>query len=171
MTVREARPGELDEVRDLLHTAYVQYAGVAHPELYGHYLAELTNVERSAGLATTLVAVDDGRIVGTARLYPPGAAVGDEGLPAGWAWVRAVAVRPELRRAGIARRLMADCTRRATDIGATVLCLHTMAFMVDAIRLYERLGYRRVPELDIDVAAFYGVGEMIALAYRLDLTP
>jgi hypothetical protein len=45
-----------------------------------------------------------------------------------------------------------------------------MTFMADAIRLYERLGYRRAAELDIDVAAEYGIdGEMVALAYRLDI--
>ncbi|MGH3759275.1 hypothetical protein [Actinophytocola sp.] len=57
------------------------------------------------------------------------------------------------------------------DSGEADPRLHTMAFMPDAIRLYERLGYRRVPEMDIDVAAYHGVGgEMLALAYRLDLT-
>jgi hypothetical protein len=52
-----------------------------------------------------------------------------------------------------------------------VLSLHTVPFMPDTIRRYEGLGYRRVPELDLDIAAYYGVGgEMTAPAYRLDVT-
>lgn len=165
--VREITAGERDEVRTLLTAAYGQYAGAMHDELFRQYLADLVDVDRDAGVASTLVALDGERIVGTARLYPAGGAV--VALPDDWAWVRAVAVRPELRRAGIARLLMADCTRRASDGGAAALSLHTMSFMPGAIRLYERLGYQRVPEFDIDVAEHFGVGDLIAIAYRLDL--
>lgn len=113
------------------------------------------------------VASTDSTTAGTARYYPPGAV---PFLPADWAWVRAVGVAPSLRRAGVARQLMAECLRRAADDEAAALSLHTMAFMPDAVRLYERLGYHRAPELDIDLAAYYRIdGQMVALAYRLDL--
>lgn len=163
--VRDARPGDHDGLRELLAAAYDQYAGaVAVRALFDRYLADVLDVDGSPE-ASTLIAEADGRLAGTARFYPAGAV---PYLPAGWAWVRAVGVRPDLRGAGVARALMADCVRRAADGGAAVLSLHTMAFMADAVRLYERLGYRRAPELDIDVARHYGVGgEMVALAYRL----
>jgi GNAT superfamily N-acetyltransferase len=166
--VREAAPGERAEIRELLTAAYGQYAAaVPVAALFRRYLDDVTDVAADDGVATTLVAASADRVVGTARLYPAGSV---DFLPAGWAWVRAVGVHPDLRRTGLARRLMADCLHRATAGGASVLSLHTMTFMADAIRLYERLGYRRAPELDIDVAAEYGVGgEMVALAYRLDL--
>jgi GNAT superfamily N-acetyltransferase len=171
MNVREVEPTERAEVRELLRTAYGQYASaVPVVELFQRYLAGVTDgdgADWGDDAAATLVVESAGRIAGTARFYPAGA-VPD--LPAGWAWVRAVAVHPRARGAGLARRLMAECRRRAIAGGARVLCLHTMTFMPDAVRLYERLGYRRVPELDIDVAKGYGVGgEMIALGYRLDL--
>lgn len=170
MIVREAAPGERDEIRELLATAYGQYRpAVPVTALFEHYLADLLDVDAATGSSTTLVAESDGRLAGTARLYLPGTADEVPFLPAGWAWVRAVAVHPDLRRAGVARQLMAECLHRTTG-RATVLSLHTMDFMPGAIRLYERLGYRRAPELDIDVAGYYGVGgEMVALAYRLDV--
>jgi GNAT superfamily N-acetyltransferase len=168
MIVREAAPGERDELRALLTAAYAQYAAaVPVAALFDRYLTDVTDVDREAGRTVTLVAVGDASIAGTARLYPPGAA---GFLPAGWAWVRAVGVHPELRRAGVARQLMAECRRRAAGGGATVLSLHTMAFMPGAVRLYERLGYRREPAMDVDLAEYYGIdGEMAALGYRLDL--
>ncbi len=170
MIVREAEPGEHDEVRSLLTTAYRQYAGaVAVTALFDSYLAGVVDIDAAAGRAVTLVAVAEDGIAGTARLYPAGR-TGLASLPADWAWVRAVGVAPGQRRTGIASLLMAECLRRARAGGATVLCLHTMTFMPGAIRLYERLGYRRVPELDLDIAARHGMGgEMVALAYRLDI--
>ena len=169
MRVREARPGESDKLRELLSDAYGQYAGaVAVRALFDHYLAGVLDVDGSPE-ATVLVAELDGGIAGTARFHPAGTV---PFLPGEWAWVRAVGVRPGLRRAGVGRALMADGLRRAADGGAQVLSLHTMAFMPDAVRMYERLGYRRAPEHDIDLAHHYGVGgEMVALAYRLDLPP
>jgi GNAT superfamily N-acetyltransferase len=172
MTVREAVPGEHAEIRELLTTAYAQYAAaVGVRALFDHYLAGVTDLagddDHSDGRMTLLVVESAGRIAGTARLYAPGAV---PYLPPDWAWVRAVGVRPQLRGAGIARELMADCHRRAAEDGAAATSLHTMDFMPDAIRLYERLGYRRAPEQDIDIAEYYGVGgHMIGLAYRLDL--
>lgn len=171
MIIREAGPGEGDEIRTLLTAAYDQYAAaVPVAELFRRYLGGVTDLDGAAGRAVTLVADTGDRIAGTARYYPPGRASEVPELPADWAWVRSVGVHPDARHGGVARELMAECLRRATAGGAAVLCLHTVAFMPDAIRLYERLGYRREPALDLDIAEYYGVGgEMIALAYRLDL--
>jgi ribosomal protein S18 acetylase RimI-like enzyme len=46
--------------------------------------------------------------------------------------------------------------------------------MTDAIALYERLGFRRVPEFDFDMAARYGgtgAAPITALAYLHQLAP
>lgn len=170
MNVREADPDELDEIRALLTTAYGQYGGEMPAALFEHYLHDLVDIEVSAGRATTLVALDGDRIVGTARYYPAGK-VEEVPLPEDWSWVRGVAVHPSARRAGVARALMAHCTRRASS-EAAALSLHTFAFMAGAIRLYEHLGYRRAPEWDISVSDHYAVsGNLVALTYRLDLLP
>lgn len=170
MHVREAPYGEFDDVRALLTAAYGQYAAsVAEPALFERYHADLIDLDHSAGRAVTLVAEDAGELVGTARFYPAGT-IEEVPLPDGWAWVRAVGVRPDRRGDGIARLLMRECTRRAVAAGSVAICLHTITFMADAIRLYERLGYRREPSMDADLAAHYEVaGEMVAVGYRLDL--
>ncbi|HEY0447652.1 GNAT family N-acetyltransferase [Actinophytocola sp.] len=171
MNVREAHPGEHDEIRALLTTAYGQYVGEVPAALFEHYVHDLTDLDHAAGRATTLVALDDDRVVGTARFYPAGK-VEEVPLPADWAWVRAVAVHPSLRRGGVARALMAHCTGLAATPGTAALSLHTFAFMAGAVRLYEQLGYRRAPEWDISVSEHYAVGgDLVALTYRLDVLP
>ena len=47
--------------------------------------------------------------------------------------------------------------RGARAAGATALYLHTAPFMTAAVALYEGLGYRRDPAVDLDVGARFGV--------------
>jgi GNAT superfamily N-acetyltransferase len=59
--------------------------------------------------------------------------------------------------------LMGECLRRARAWGAPALTLHTTGLMQAAIRVYERLGFVRAPELDVEVAPGLTVS-----GYRLD---
>jgi GNAT superfamily N-acetyltransferase len=157
ITVRSARPDERDDVRALLAEAYQQYAARMGPDAYARYLVGLLDVDEGR----TLVAVDGAAIVGTARFYPPGHSPFD--LPPDCAWVRAVAVRPSARGTGVATAIMAHCATNSGD--ATAIVLHTIDFMADAVRLYERLGYERAPRWDFTA----GSGDWRAVAYRLSL--
>jgi GNAT superfamily N-acetyltransferase len=152
------RPAERDEVRALLAEAYQPYSTEMPPEVYEQYLEGVLDTEEG----TQLVALDEGgKLLGAARLYLPGTATVP--LPPDWAWVRSVGVRPSARGTGVGRAIMAYCGENVGD--ATAIALHTMDFMPDAIRLYERLGYTRVPEYDFTG----GDGAFHVMAYRLDL--
>jgi ribosomal protein S18 acetylase RimI-like enzyme len=59
---------------------------------------------------------------------------------------------------------MVECVSRARQSGAAAVTLHTTDMMRAAMRLYERLGFRRAPELDIQPAP--GV---VIKGYRLGL--
>jgi ribosomal protein S18 acetylase RimI-like enzyme len=60
--------------------------------------------------------------------------------------------------------LIAECIHRARTRGADVLTLHTADVMQVAMRLYERMGFARATELDVQIAP--GV---LAKGCRLDL--
>jgi GNAT superfamily N-acetyltransferase len=165
------RPEERDEVRALLTEAYQPYEKEIGA-VFERYLAGVLNTDEGQ----TLVAVDGDEVLGSARLYLPTMSgltryqpVEWAGpMPADWAWVRSVGVRPSARGTGVAQAIMAHCAAHAD--GATAILLHTMTFMPAAIRLYERLGYERVPEWDFQGgrAAAASPDEMfLAIAFRL----
>lgn len=150
-------PEERDATRAMLTDAYQAYATEMPPEVFEGYLSGVLDTAEG----WQLVAVADGEVVGGARFYLPGAATVN--LPPDWAWVRAVGVRPSARGTGVARAIMAHIEDTARP--ATAIALHTLDFMGAAIRLYEQLGYERVPEYDFPA----GRGHFTAIAYRLTL--
>jgi GNAT superfamily N-acetyltransferase len=162
------RSDERDVVASLLHASYGVFADDVPTDLLRGWLDDVVD----PGAGVTLVAHADGRLVGTARLHPPGTY--PVPLPAGVAGVRAVAVDQRARRTGIATALMAECAARAQEAGGSALYLHTASFMPAATALYARLGYRRGPAWDFDAGAHFGLGQrfaVVATAFRLNLRP
>ena len=146
LLVREAREDELDRIGEVTAEVYGG-EGLAGPE----YLLVLRDARaRWASPATTLlVAMDDGTddILGTVVLAEPGSpwqdvAKDDE------VEFRMLATVPAARGRGVGESLVRRCIERAKSAGASRLVLSTGAEMTTAHRLYERLGFVRVPERD-----------------------
>jgi len=166
--VREARPDELPTVGALLRAAYEEYAGLLPRPIFDAYLDDLARIGPGA---TPLVIGPSERPLGTARFYAD-ATRADLGLPAGWALVRAVGVRPEARGQGIGAALMAASADRARAAGVAALALHTADFMAAAKRLYHRLGYRPDPAHDFVAGPRFDLGAAVPIvvrAYTLEL--
>jgi GNAT superfamily N-acetyltransferase len=165
--VRPAGPADHAAIRDILRAAYSQYTADIPPQVWDTYLADLLDLDRHARDGDLLVAVVDGAIAGYAAFHPDATAQGF-GWPPGWAGGRGLAVHPAYRGRGVAAALLAELEYRSRDAGADVFAFHTSAFMTTAVALYERLGYRRAPEFDLDVNAHYGIDAATpwpALAY------
>ena len=123
VVVYRIRPEEQDATAALLGRVYGAFASELPLALLHEWLRDV--VDPSGG--TALVAHVDGRLVGTARFHLDGTY--PVPLPPGTAGVRAVAVDPSARRAGVATALMAECEMRARAAGATALHLHTAPFI------------------------------------------
>jgi ribosomal protein S18 acetylase RimI-like enzyme len=162
---RLARPHERDAIHDLTLSAYSQYATVMEPSSWSALrdaIGKALSVDRGA---QQIVAEKDGVLVGSVMLFPPSAAAyGDLGPRVRWPEIRALAVSPSARGLGVARLLVNECMRRAREAGAEAIGLHTSRSMREAIRLYEKFGFERDPELDIHVA-----GAETIQAYRRTL--
>lgn len=158
--VREARPGEYGALGKLTEVAYREVG-----ETEESYYPELRDVAGRAALVPVLVAVDveTGDLLGGVT-YVPGPGPFHEGDFGEAASIRMLAVAPGARRRGVGRALTAACITRAQADGRTAVALYTRPFMTDAHRMYESMGFRRVPELDWE----FDPGERL-LAYRLDL--
>lgn len=163
--VREARPEDREAVRAITLAAYAEYADVMTPSAWEGLDRAVRAALVSDAPAERLVAVHDGRVVGSVMLFAPATDAYD-GLTAGAPWpeLRLLAVAPEARGLGVGATLLEECVRRARRSGATVLGLHSSRSMRTAIGMYLRRGFVRDPAHD-----FVPEGGEVVEAYRLAL--
>ena len=160
--IRDARQDEFDELGDVRVAAYRADGFLSAQSTYAPRLRALG----AEGLDHVLVAVrgeagtspghpgresqlgtDSGRIVGTVMLqgWPQGGEIlagPDE------AEIRALAVAPEARGAGLGKALLRAVIERAAREGIRQLVLLTQTEMKAAHHLYDEAGFRRLPERD-----------------------
>ena len=167
VAIRDAGPGDGDAIREVTLAAYGQYAASLSPPFWDAYRGNILRTLAKPEPAEQIVAEVAGTVVGAVLLYPPQAAVfaGGGGPPSlAWPEVRLLAVSPAARGRGVGEALMRECTARARRAGAARLGLHTTPMMAAALRLYERMGFARAPELDFSPAPGFAVH-----GYSLDL--
>jgi ribosomal-protein-alanine N-acetyltransferase len=103
---------------------------------YSPWSAGQYREEISAPTRRFIVAVDEGQsLIGYAGVFAPGGAEAD---------VLTVGVVPIHRGQGIARELMARITQWALDQGSIAMMLEVKTDNVEAITLYETLGYAKL---------------------------
>lgn len=154
--IRNATPADEPAIRRVIAAAYGEFDAVLSPDLHAAYLADLLDLDSRLADAVLLVADVDGEVVGTVSFYPDATAAGF-GWPSRWAAFRALAVDPSHRGRGAGGALVAACIERAAATGASTVCLHTAHFMSAAVDLYERFGFRRVPEFDLSADEMMGI--------------
>ncbi len=112
------------------------------------YVAELGDtLTRSAGAEIWVATDADRRVLGSVTWCPAGStwreiAHDDEGE------FRMLAVAHDARGRGVGEALVRACLAAARKAGLAGVAISTMDGMTDAHRLYERLGFTRVPEAD-----------------------
>ncbi|MDQ3186623.1 MAG: GNAT family N-acetyltransferase [Pseudomonadota bacterium] len=117
------------------------------------YAARVRDAATRIADATVLVAELDGKIVATVTLAVHGSQWAEIAKPDELE-VRMLAVAPEIRRQGIAEKLMSAAMQHAQDLGSDALVLSTETPMSGAHRLYEKLGYTRQPDRDWTVTGY-----------------
>ena len=143
LSVHHARPDEFDRIAELTVRVYVE-GDLAS----AGYTPELADVAGRAGRADLLVVRDeDGRVVGSVALVLDGD-FGEVTTSDEEAAFRMLVVDPAARGRGIGELLVTTCTDRARAAGKRRMVLSTGPSMTAAHRLYERLGFRRLPERD-----------------------
>jgi len=158
--IRPARVEELEAVGALTVAAYVDFTlGPDDP-----YVARLADAATRRREAELWVATDGDLVVGTVTSCPPGSpwrelAATHEGE------FRMLAVHPDARGRGVGRALARLCEDRAREAGATAMVLSSLSGMRAAHRVYDHLGYLRLPERD-----WSPVPDVHLLAFGKELT-
>jgi predicted GNAT family N-acyltransferase len=129
----------MTEVRPARHAAEVRAAlALRHAVFVLEQRVPLDEeIDEDDDRALHLVAVDDGRVVGTCRLVAEGDTVK----------LGRLAVASTFRGRGLASRMVAESEARARELGAARIAL---AAQTEALGLYSRFGYTAYGERFMD---------------------
>ncbi|MFK3983155.1 GNAT family N-acetyltransferase [Micromonospora sp. NPDC050397] len=162
LLVRPAVPAEFPAIARLTVAAYQDAGQLDGAQTYARTLADVAG---RAGAGELLVAVDPdtGEVVGSVVFVLAGTRLAEISAD-GEAEFRMLAVDPSAQGRGVGETLVRACVDRAVErrLSAVVICVRD--FVVNAQRLYARLGFVRVPERDWSPAP-----DVRLLALRLDL--
>lgn len=148
LEIRPVRPEEVAETGALVEAAYAAGGLLDNDRGYG---AHVRDVQGRVGTVPVLVAVRDGRVVGSVTLAPHGSAH-SELAREGEMEFRYLGVAPEAWGTGVATRLVEAVDERAAVDGCERLVLCVISSNVSAERAYERMGFTRVPDRDWEPA-------------------
>lgn len=141
-TTRENPQIRLDHTADAEHVSSVMRSAFAEFESRYTKSAFAATTPTPDGVLERMnegpiwVVEQDGRVIGTGSVT-----LENEGV-----YIRGMAVHPEARGQGAGRRLMEGFEEFAISQGRRRLYLSTTPFLSQAISLYERHGFRRIPD-------------------------
>jgi ribosomal protein S18 acetylase RimI-like enzyme len=145
VVIRVAQPRDLARAGELTFEAYANSNVLGTDPDYGTYLRDAAS---HAEIADVLVAVEpDDEVIGTVRLTFPGSPMA-ELAEEGEAEFRMLAVDPKAQGRGVGRALVDACIARAREHGSRALVSSVIHGNDSAERLYERIGFTRLPERD-----------------------
>ena len=161
LSVDAAGPDDFVAIADLTVGVYLG-EGLASEA----YATQLADVAGRAGRSELLVVRDAaGRVVGSVALVLEGD-FGEITESDDEASFRMLVVDPTVRGRGVGELLVRTCLDRARTADKRRMVLSTDPRMAPAHRLYERLGFRRLPERD-----WSPVPGVDLLVYALELEP
>ncbi len=168
MSVVEVRPDTLSAaaLATLGEIVVRSYDAVGALEGDDEYVPELRDVARRVREAVVFAALDgvDGTPLGCVTYVPGPDNAWAEHLRDGEASIRMLAVDPAAQGRGVGSALVAACLDRARADGRRAVFLHSLPVMAGAQRIYERCGFRRVPERDWVFPDFLLMGFVLDLA-------
>jgi ribosomal protein S18 acetylase RimI-like enzyme len=124
------------------------YGAVDADTLSDGYAAELADVGPRSEKATVLVAVEGDVVLGGVTYVSDATNPYAEQLGDGEAGIRMLAVDPDTQGRGVGRALLDACLALARSQGRQAVGLHSTTLMTVAHRLYQDVGFVRVPERD-----------------------
>lgn len=162
VTIRPAQDSELAEVGHLVAAAYLD-DGLLHEE--DEYLVRIRDAVGRSLDSVVLVAVDtDAELILGTVTWCPVTSSHREVAGAGEGEFRMLGVATAGRGRGVGEMLVRECIFRAQREALTAMVISTSPQMQAARRIYERLGFERLPDRD-----WTPVPDFPLWAYRLDL--
>jgi GNAT superfamily N-acetyltransferase len=154
--IREARPEDDFAIGELLVDAFVTQYAKKLPEVV--YTEErkrsLRDVASKRAIAKVWVAEVEGEVAGTVALFPPGSPGSEAWLPHA-ADLRHLATAVRYHGTGLSRPLVDSAEAMARQWGVDAIALHVRRGAKGVAEMYQRRGYVRTPEGDLDTPTVY----------------
>ena len=153
VVLREAGPQDDAVIGELLVDAFVSRYAVKMPEVTvtEGRKADLRDVANKRALGAKIwVAESDGQVVGTVTMWPPGGARSEAWI-ANAADLRQLAVSARHRGGGVSKLLLDAGEAWARAQGFVGVCLHVRRGAHGVRGVYEKRGYQRQPQGDLDL--------------------
>jgi len=161
--VRPAHTSELADIGELTAAAYTADRLLPDDDPYLAHLRDATTRAHEAELYVAVLEDRPDTVAGTVTFCPQGSPWAELARP-GEGEFRMLAVATAARRRGVAQALVGACLQRSRELGYSAVVLGSLPAQEPAHRIYERLGFRRTPDLD-----WSPVEGVDLLAFRLDL--
>jgi ribosomal protein S18 acetylase RimI-like enzyme len=142
--IRPVRAEELEVAGALVESAYAAGGLLDNDRGYG---AHVRDVPGRAAVVPVLVALREGRIVGSVTICPSGSGFSELARP-GEVEFRFLGVSPDAQGTGVARSLVGAVEEYAVAEGLERLVLCVISDNVAAEAVYARMGFTRMPERD-----------------------
>lgn len=171
VTIRNAVREEYARIGQMLVDVYSAIEGFPKPDEQPRYYEMLKDVGALSSKPKTevIVAVSDsgeihGSVVyfGDMKYYGSGGTATQEPNASGF---RLLAVNNISRGIGIAKLLTLECIQRARNKNRNTVVIHTTHAMMNAWRMYEKMGFVRASDLD------FIQGDMPVFGFRYFLQP
>jgi len=153
-TIRDASIEEFESAGQLMYSVYENLEGFPSPEEQPHYYHMLLNIGALTKKPQTrlLIAIsENGQIGGGVVYFGEMAQYGSGGkatLEKNAAGFRLLAVNPKSRGHGLGKKLTQVCIELAKSSNRTSMVIHTTMTMPIAWKMYQKMGFKRAPELD-----------------------
>src|SRR5207302_1944231 len=135
MNIRAATNADCENVRELVFGVLAEYGLKGDPEGTDSDLNDIEANYIARGGLFELIETDDGKLMGTAGLFPK-----TEGI----CELRKMYLLPQTRGQGLGKQMMERMLAAARALGFRRIELETASPLVEAIGLYTRYGFRRV---------------------------
>jgi putative acetyltransferase len=134
--IRLATHIDASSIATVLHDSFIEYERSYTVDGFAATTPTAEQIKNRMIEGPIWVVMSEDTIVGTVSVVPRGASL----------YIRGMAVLPQARGQNVGEALLQQVEEFAYDYGFTRLYLSTTPFLLRAIRLYERAGFRRNDE-------------------------
>ena len=141
IVIRRAGRNDAAAIESVLERSFLEFRNLYAPDAYAATVLNEKQILERMDHGPVWIAVENRTVLGTVSLVRR-----DDGC-----YIRGMAVLPAERGRGVGRLLLDEVESYAKSWNCFRIYLNTTPFLITAIQLYERSGFRRIDEAHVPV--------------------